>query len=63
MPADDPVSSPVTYTIFATDGVPELHVPPVRLAESVVVLPTAKVLLPVMVPAAGAASTVISLVV
>lgn len=57
MPADAPLTTPVDE-IVATEGVPEDHVPPVPVEESVAV-PLAQIaVVPESVPAEGAAVTV-----
>jgi hypothetical protein len=48
--------------IVATDGVPELYVPPVVVLEKVVVLPTQTVFVPVKAATVGNALTVTTLV-
>jgi hypothetical protein len=57
-----PVITPVLALMVATDGVPELYVPPVVVLEKVVVLPTQTVFVPVKAATVGNAFTVTTLV-
>ncbi len=57
VPAATPVITPVVPTV-ATDGVPELHVPPPAVLLHVVVVPGQTEVVPDMVPAWGSALTV-----
>ena len=50
MPPPRPVTTPVLLTV-ASDGLPELQVPPVAVSARVMVAPTHTVVGPVMVPA------------
>jgi hypothetical protein len=56
------VITPVLALIVATDGVPELYVPPVVVLANVVVLPTQTVFVPVKAATVGNALTVTTLV-
>jgi hypothetical protein len=56
------VITPVLALMVATDGVPELYVPPVVVLEKVVVLPTQTVFVPVKAATVGKAFTVTTLV-
>jgi hypothetical protein len=58
VPAATPVITPVLELTVATDGVPELYVPPVVVLEKVVVLPTQTVFVPVKAVTVGNALTV-----
>ncbi len=53
-----PVTTPESVLIVATDGVLVFHMPPEKVLESVIELPTATVLGPDIIPALGLATTV-----
>lgn len=57
-PVATPVTTPELDPTVATLVVPDVHVPPVEVDESVIVLTMTTVVGPDMVPAEGVASTV-----